>query len=557
NTSGAGISGSGAGTLTATECSITGTGVGINVSGKILAANFNDISSSNNSGILLNNVSGDFDVSNTVGSIINAGSNIAVNIVGNPSVDLGVTLRSVSANSTSNGMVLTNTTGSFTVIGDGTTGGTLDGLNNGSGGTISSTTGNAISLTNTGPVVIQQMLIGQAGTLGNIDGNGILADGIAALTVRNTDFINVADQSSPDEAAILVINPDAGMGVTLANNLFNRSWDDHVRIENAREGVTAGVVMGTIAITANNFDDNDASGNGNDAVLYVGENNSFATILVQSNRFHNSDGDHIQIALNGSADVESTIGGAGALANNTTSNGMNNVLGSGFTMSSGQGIGAFNFNADPIFRINNNSVQDAVAAAINVNMTATSTGAAVYHSTVNANNVGTDGDANSGGFGITLNQNGAGHLRAVMDDNQVHEYAGDYGQRLAADEGTGRLDVTADNNLVTDATNGVNFDGIGIFAGATSTDASTTCADLTNNDWVVEAIPTEDDDYSMGGLFSGSQIILPGSGFTNEMGAAAIETFLAGQNTSTPDGLFFFLNGHLGVNDGSCNLPLP
>ncbi|MCB1803819.1 MAG: hypothetical protein KDJ99_01285, partial [Candidatus Competibacteraceae bacterium] len=184
-------------------------------------------------------------------------------------------------------------------------------------------------------------------------------------------------------------------------------------------------------------------------------------------------------------------------------------------------------------------------------------GAAVYHSTVNANNVGTDGDANSGGFGITLNQNGAGHLRAVMDDNEVHEYASDYGQRLAADEGTGRLDVTADNNLVTDATNGVNFDGIGIFAGATSTDASTTCADLTNNDWVVEAIPTEDDDYSMGGLFSGSQIILPGSGFTNEMGAAAIETFLAGQNTSTPDGLFFFLSGHLGVNDGSCNLPLP
>ncbi|MEZ5594492.1 MAG: Ig-like domain-containing protein [Gammaproteobacteria bacterium] len=82
STSGAGISGSGAGMLMAAECSITGTGVGINVSDKTLAANFNDISSSNNSGILLNSVGGDFDVSNTVGSIINAGSNIAVSIVG-------------------------------------------------------------------------------------------------------------------------------------------------------------------------------------------------------------------------------------------------------------------------------------------------------------------------------------------------------------------------------------------------------------------------------------------------------------------------------------------
>jgi len=62
NTTGTGIAGTGVGTATVSEVGINGTGAGVNINTGTLAMGFDEISSSNTSGITLSSVSGDFDV---------------------------------------------------------------------------------------------------------------------------------------------------------------------------------------------------------------------------------------------------------------------------------------------------------------------------------------------------------------------------------------------------------------------------------------------------------------------------------------------------------------
>ena len=226
NTSGSGISGSGAGTLTVSQCAIIGTGVGINVSNKTLVAAFSEISSSNNSGILLNSVTGDFDV--TTG-VINSGVNTAVSIVGGgANVDLGVTLVSVSANGAASGIVLTNTTatsGGFTVTGDGasdpavtTSGRTTSAsgggtLTLGSGGTIVNTT-DGILLTNAANVTLRNMVIGNAGRVfsdavsgaSSIIDNGMELTNVTGLTLDNVLISDTGDHGIQGFGANINLN---------------------------------------------------------------------------------------------------------------------------------------------------------------------------------------------------------------------------------------------------------------------------------------------------------------------------------------------------------------
>jgi hypothetical protein len=140
NTTGTGMAGTSVGTLSVRDVTISGSGAGVNINGGTLDVGFDSVSSSNAAGITLNNVSGSFDVA---GGTISSGTATAVSIDGNPSVELGVTLTSVSSNAASSGIVLTDTTGYFTVTGDGSTA-TQGG--NGTGGTIQNSTDDGVKL---------------------------------------------------------------------------------------------------------------------------------------------------------------------------------------------------------------------------------------------------------------------------------------------------------------------------------------------------------------------------------------------------------------------------
>ncbi|MCB1809731.1 MAG: hypothetical protein KDJ99_32570, partial [Candidatus Competibacteraceae bacterium] len=189
-------------------------------------------------------------------------------------------------------------------------------------------------------------------------------------------------------------------------------------------------------------------------------------------------------------------------------------------------------------------------------------GAAVYHSTVNNNLIGTDNDGLSGGFGLSVTQNGDGDLRVSIDANTIHEYDGDHGHVMEARDGDGILNATVSNNFITAATDGMHFDGFGINAGAIGTDTNTLCADADFNDWedAADGVFGGVADFlvaTTSGAPGGPEIVLPGyAGPVKD--AAAIVAHVQGNNTGTPSGQTFLSGNSVGVTGGgTCTLPIP
>ena len=475
------------------------------------------------------------------GNVVSSGTGAGVVIDSTEIGPMGVTFLSVSSTGGANAGIVLNATGAaggFTVTGDG------GGSSNGSGGSITSKTGNAITLTDTQAVSLGYMNIGQAGALSNIGDNGIRATRVDGLTLDHANLRNVANQTTPDEAALFATDPRGTWNVT--NSLFDRSFDDHILIQNAT--TTTGFTFNLLDST---LQDNDASGNGNDALSYIADGGGTdATFVVQRNMFSNSDGDHVQIALAGNASANVTIGGANPADGNMLTATAGTVLGSGITLSSGTDSMANGFQGLLTYLIQNNDIQNAGSISINVNLSTSSTSGVRYTGTIADNTIGTAGTGFSGGFGIAVNQNGAGTLNAVVQNNQVNQYDGDHGILLQARDGSGRLNATVDGNTVANPADTTVFDGLGINAGATSTDTSVVCADVSNNtltgssgsasggaDFVVA---------TTSGAVNGPTVILPGYGGAAK-DTAAVVSFVQGQNVGTPSGLAFFSGNSVGV----------
>src|SRR5262249_39930699 len=117
---------------------------------------------------------------NTVSVASTTGTAVSLNNVGGT-----FSFHDISANGAVNGIALTNTSGSFTVTGNGAT--TVGG--DGSGGTIQNTTGAGISLTNVVNVSFTNL------TIKNTSGSGIQgltggANGVAGFTFHNGTIDN-------------------------------------------------------------------------------------------------------------------------------------------------------------------------------------------------------------------------------------------------------------------------------------------------------------------------------------------------------------------------------
>ncbi len=294
-TSGTGIFGTSVGTSTVSDVSITGNGAGVNITTGTLAMSFDEISSSNAAGITLSSVGGDFDV--TTGTI-NSGTSTAVNISGIP-LDLGVTLTSVSASGAANGIVLNNTTGSFTVTGDGSTA-TQGG--NDSGGVIQNITGDGIVLTDTTGITLRNMTIGDtaatpansADATTNIGDDGVHATNVTDLGLFNVTIartgthgvrgINVTNFTF-DDSLMLNAGDDQeenGLDFTglFGDNFVTDSLFDAFN-ESASELINA---SGQVDLTVDNttFQDNQATvGNaGEEAILIVAQGDAQIVALI-------------------------------------------------------------------------------------------------------------------------------------------------------------------------------------------------------------------------------------------------------------------------------------
>ena len=182
-----------------------------------------DLDTTSGAGIDAQN-SGTLTVSGT-GNSVTTSTGTVVNVV---NTDLGgATLQSVSANGAANGINLNNTgsTAGLTVTG---TGSTAQGGDS-SGGTIQSTTGHGISLTNTTSPSFRNMRLLNTGGSGV---NGTQTSGFSFTDGTITGAGDASDENSITFDDSLTATPNLTGAVAITNNVISQTEAEGVDIEN-------------------------------------------------------------------------------------------------------------------------------------------------------------------------------------------------------------------------------------------------------------------------------------------------------------------------------------
>ncbi len=300
NTTGTGIGGNGFGTLTVAEnvvvSNTTTAGTPVSLNNGVLAATFKSISAGNNDA--------------------------------NPDPV--------------NGIVLSNTTGSFTVSGDGAqTGGLYD--RNGSGGTIQHTSGHGVSLTNASGVTLRQMNITDTAAGGScpsacasnaVDSSGGGNIVLSAVLLKNLggdgwNATNITGANSFDNNGrveswqtlnangIHVANNNTNFtSFTVANSLFTTSATGNQGLLFEANGTTTG---GTVSVASSEFTLIDQN-----AVQINNNGSGTLTAFVQKSNFHDANpttgNNTLYLTNDGGGQLNFTVGGPSASDGNTFNN---------------------------------------------------------------------------------------------------------------------------------------------------------------------------------------------------------------------------------------------
>jgi len=531
------------GSLTTGSTTVTNpTGIGISVNTSSLTLGFanTSVTGSGGTGVSLTTNTGsitfgDLDISpdagqrgllatdntntiTTTSGTIGTTTGIAVEITrASSTTPLAVALTSVSSNGAANGIVLRNTSGSFSVNGDGTN--TAVG-GNATGGTIANATGadgaiagSGVYLDTASNVTLRRMTIN--GTNQNFGIRGLNVNGVTVeySTLGGTN----GTSTGADEGSIIF---DGLLGTsTFTNDSIAGSIEDNFRIRNS-SGTSDVTITGSTFTNAPN-----------DNLIIEPSSTANVTAHVTNNTFTGAGGDHFQTATSNSATLTVVFTG------NLYSNGFAGSLGGGVTISGGN-LGSsehVNFNISNNGTALNPLVGSVQGGAINVNE---GQGGGTWQGQVSNNIIGNAAVANSGAAqssGIRVeNHSTSGTLTAIINGNTIRQW--DNGAAIntqAGDAGnatnTGVLNVTVTNNTATNpGTLSQHGFVANIGAGSGSgTAANVACVDVRTN--------TLDGNVTNGGAGvrtrhrEVSQIKIPG--YTNtQYNTAAVVTLLTTNN---------------------------
>jgi len=433
---------------------------------------------------------------------------------------LNMTLTAVSSSGGSaTGMMIQNTTGSFTVVGDGTT--TTQG-GNGSGGTIanksgangSTTTGIGVYLNNAINVTLRRMIINGTNQNFGVRGTNVTGCSIQYSTVNGAN----GDDAPSGEGSIIF---DGLFGTSDFTNLtVGGSIQDNLRIRNSSGS-------GTATITGSAF-----SNAPNDNVMIDGSSTANVTANVTNNTFTGAGGDHLQTIANNTATLTIVFTG------NFYSNGFPGSLGGGVTISGGStgSSETVNFNISNNGSAGNPLVGSEQGGAINVNK---GLGGGTWQGQVSGNFIGNAGISNSGATqssGIRVENHGAtSTMTAIVSNNNVAQWGSGAGINFQVGD-TGNVNAAMDltvtgNNVHDPGTPNVAHGVQGNF-GASSTGTNAVCFDFKTNTVNIGAVPPN-------GTFdlrlrqrNGSTVRLPGYAGANT-DTTAVANFEIGQNTLT------------------------
>ncbi len=409
------------------------TGGGFRASnGGALDVTFDNIAASSSSaaGILLSSTSGSFDVSD--GSISTTGIP-AVNITGGTSgLTLGISLTSVSASGGSNGILLTNTAGSFNVTGSGTpaSGGTIQNMT----GTDGSTAGIGIRLDQAQNVSLARM------QLNGFSNFAIRGQNVTNFALHNSVINGVnGNSTAADEGSVSFDN----LLGTATFNFVNISggFEDNIVVTNDTGTLNMTVMSSIIGLNSTTA--------GNDGILVESQGSATLNLTVSESTFTGARGDMVQCNATGNSTMDCT------LRDNDFSNTHPNIVsgGGGITISGGSATSNINVTYDISGTGVSQIFKGALGNAITVNFL---NGAGTATGTIRNNAIGTGGSAGSGsqqGAGIAVGAAGSVNHTVTIDGNTIQEVDGFAGIDVLFNANTTsgprpEMDVIMTNNSV-------------------------------------------------------------------------------------------------------------
>ena len=490
NTTGTKISGSASGTFTATEVALSGSGSALNLSNKTLAASFSSVSSSS----ATNGVS-PIKISASTGSLtipagtIAASSVPAIDIAGTSAaskVALNITLTSVSANGGNKGMALANATGSFTINGTGTTGG--------SGGTIQNIANRGIELIEVQSITIKNMNLASANTAeGPVTSNTDNSNANAAIHGSNVAGLTLDRIVVSGTVVQMGINLRGGSNFNLTNSTINNSGTATIVEEGNIYAMNVGgtnsivnsalknpggraayfrnnnVNMTRLNVTNSSFEDAASAS----CLLFEGAGNSVMSLKIQGTcQFLRPGTSGVEVYANNSSQIEADIQGA------TIDIGSGNDLGKGIDIAA-SGTASIKFNVV-------NNVSDYLGGP-GFNFFAFNQGYLEGNVTGNTLTNNGDNEATEGSYqGITFSTEGTtarGVLR--INNNTINNSLNGVGIGvLPASTGSALSSVIADNNTVTLTGSGFAH-GLYLNAVGGTSNNGTLCVSVTNNDVIL------------------------------------------------------------------------
>jgi len=463
-------------------------------------------------------------------STLTATTGSALNVVNTTIGAGGLNFRSISAGtgagSSGNGISLDNTgtaagNGSLIVSGSGTagSGGTIQHKTGGDGST---TSGIGIYLNNTKSPSFSRM------QLNHFDNFAIRGSGVQGFTLSNSVINGVnGNNDGVDEAAVRFDN--LLVSGLIDNCTIEGGVETNVRVIN-NTGTLNALVIQNSTIRSN------STTTGGDGVFARAQTGATMTVKVLNSILYGHRDDHIATDAENSGVMNTVITG-----NTLTSNGtvgappQASTLGGQITVTGGAA-----FTGTSTYNISNNVITGAVPAPITVNVVSTtSTAGGLLSGTISGNQLGQAGSANSGSStsdGLSVLVNGAATINATITNNQIRQF-NNIGMQFIKRDGSGNMNLTVTGNTIAEPVSPNALQGILVTSGATSgppADSGTVCANIGGAGALVNTVtgPNFGGDLIRVRQRFSTFVQLPGYG-GGSTDTTAVANYLIGRNTIT------------------------
>ncbi|MGB7207938.1 MAG: carboxypeptidase-like regulatory domain-containing protein [Pyrinomonadaceae bacterium] len=376
-----------------------------------------------------------------------------------------ISFTSISSNGAANGISLLNTTGSFTVTGDGgacsvatptCTGGRIQNTVGADG----ATAGIGVRLQNANAVSLTRMRIDNHP---NFAIRGLSVTGFTLDTGLIDGTHGSGAVAANDEGAISFTNLLGSAAInnsTVANTTSGSGAEVVLRVIN-----TSGTLDRLTIDNSTIFNSNSVAGTGDDGMYFESQNSAVMKLTINNSHFTASRADLIQTNALNSSTMDIVVTNTEFRNNNAAI-----LSGGGGTLFAGGGTGS---TATVTFNITGNTFRDSRGHALGVFK---GTGTANFSGTISNNTVGVAGIPNSGTLDssgdISVESIGAGTMTVLISGNTLRQY-NEEGIRIFANSGSSVLNATVIGNTVTEPGTLFPFGGVYAAAGAVPGDTCT------------------------------------------------------------------------------------